>query len=154
MFATIRGNPKPGLEEARRAIEKLLDGVACASMLASMLTQLDDTSLGWPMAYALSWISVAGGDSVMSPWVRAQFGDAARIVRKLRDNNCGEEGCPYCRTSNDPKDALDRWFGFKDFRPEPADEFGRPLQEVIVSSAMKGESLLGILPTGTGKSIC
>ncbi len=154
LFATIRDCPKPGLEEARRAIERLLDGVACASMLASMLAQLDDTSLGWPMAYALSWISVSGGDSVMPPWVRAQFGDAARIVRKLRDNNCGDDSCPYCRTNNDPKNALDRWFGFKDFRPEPADEFGRPLQEVIVSSAMKGESLLGILPTGTGKSIC
>ena len=40
------------------------------------------------------------------------------------------------------------------FRPEPTGEFGRPLQEVIVSGAMKGDSLLGILPTGTGKSIC
>jgi ATP-dependent DNA helicase RecQ len=34
------------------------------------------------------------------------------------------------------------------------DEFGRPLQERIVESAMAGVSLLGILPTGTGKSIC
>ena len=123
-------------------------------MLESTLAQLDDTSLGWPMAYALSWISVAGGDSVMPPWVRAQFSDAARIVRKLRDNNCGDDSCSYCRANNDPKRALDRWFGFKDFRLEPADEFGRPLQELIVSNAMNGESLLGILPTGTGKSIC
>lgn len=154
LFADIRGCAKPGIEEARGAIKRLLDGATCSSMLASTLAQLDDTSLGWPMAYALSWISVAGGDSVMPPWVRAQFSDAARIVRKLRDNNCGDDGCNYCSTNNDPKKALDRWFGFEDFRPEPADEFGRPLQEVIVSSAMKGESLLGILPTGTGKSIC
>jgi len=154
LFADIRGCAKPGTEEARGAIKRLLDGSACSSMLAGTLARLDDTSLGWPMAYALSWISVAGGDSVMPPWVRAQFSDAARIVRKLRDNNCGDDGCSYCHTNNDPKMALDRWFGFEDFRPEPADEFGRPLQEVIVSSAMKGESLLGILPTGTGKSIC
>ena len=154
LFANIRGRTKPGIEEAQGAIQRLLDGAACSSMLASTLARLDDTSLGWPMAYALSWISVAGGDSVMPPWVRAQFSDAARIVRKLRDSNCGDDNCSYCRTNNDPQKALDRWFGFKDFRPEPADEFGRPLQELIVSSAMKGESLLGILPTGTGKSIC
>lgn len=154
VFASIRGSTKPGVEDARIAIKRLIDDAACSSMLANTLEQLDDTSLGWPMAYALSWISVAGGDSVMPPWVRAQFSDAARIVRKLRDNNCGNDGCGYCLTNNDPKKALDRWFGFENFRPEPADEFGRPLQEVIVSAAMKGESLLGILPTGTGKSIC
>lgn len=154
LFTSVRGRTKPNMEEARGAIQRLLDGAACSSMLSTTLDQLDDTSLGWPLAYALSWISVAGGDSVMPPWVRAQFSDAARIVRKLRDNNCGDEGCRYCSINNDPKKALDRWFGFEDFRPEPADEFGRPLQEVIVSGAMKGESLLGILPTGTGKSIC
>ncbi len=31
---------------------------------------------------------------------------------------------------------------------------GRPLQERIVDDAMQGESILGILPTGTGKSVC
>jgi len=44
------------------------------------------------MAYALSWISVAGGDSVMPPWVRMQFPQAGRIVRHLRDTNCGDPG--------------------------------------------------------------
>ncbi|MEZ5769877.1 MAG: RecQ family ATP-dependent DNA helicase, partial [Paracoccaceae bacterium] len=39
-------------------------------------------------------------------------------------------------------------------RPEPVDESGRPLQERIVADAMAGKSLLGILPTGTGKSVC
>jgi ATP-dependent DNA helicase RecQ len=63
-------------------------------------------------------------------------------------------GAAICRTHNDPKQALNRWFGFDSFRPEPMDEFGRPLQERIVESAMAGVSLLGILPTGTGKSIC
>ncbi len=31
---------------------------------------------------------------------------------------------------------------------------GRPLQERIVDEAMRGASILGILPTGTGKSVC
>lgn len=123
-------------------------------MVETLLRRLDDASLSWPMAYALSWVSVAGGDSVMPPWVRAQFRDAARIVRDLRDTNCRDAKCSYCQANNDPKLALDRWFGFQSFRSEPIDEFGRPLQERIIQSAMEGESLLGILPTRTGKSIC
>ena len=154
LFAAVRNASKPERDEAHDAIRRLLDKVACAAHVERALERIDDTGLAWPMAYALSWISVAGGDSVMPPWVRAQFRDAARIVRALRDTNCGASDCAYCRAHNDPKQALTRWFGFENFRPEPIDEFGRPLQERIVESAMKGESLLGILPTGTGKSIC
>ena len=154
LFGEIRGCSKPDRDEAHTAIRRLLKGAACSAMLGQTLEQLEDTSLSWPMAYALSWISVAGGDSVMPPWVRAQFKEAARIVRDLRDTNCKSPWCTYCRTHNDPKRALSRWFGFESFRPEPADEFGRPLQERIVESAMERESVLGILPTGTGKSVC
>lgn len=154
LFVTIRGAARPETAEAHGAIRRVLGSAACSTMVERVLGRLDDTSLGWPMAYALSWVSVAGGDSVMPPWVRAQFRDAGRIVRDLRDNDCGDAGCNYCRANNDPKQALERWFGFESFRPEPTDQFGRPLQERIVESAMQGESLLGILPTGTGKSIC
>ncbi|WP_287064167.1 RecQ family ATP-dependent DNA helicase [Mesorhizobium sp.] len=106
------------------------------------------------MAYALSWILVAGGDSVMPPWVRAQFREAALIVRHLRDTNCESPDCAWCSEKNDPVRALSRWFGFNAFRAEPVDDMGRPLQERIVDEAMCGASVLGILPTGTGKSVC
>ncbi len=154
LFTLIRGASKPDRDEAHDAIRNLLDDAGCSTMIERIFRRLDDTSLGWPMAYALSWISVAGGDSVMPPWVRAQFREAGRIVRDLRDTNCRDSECSYCRTNSDPKQALTRWFGFESFRPEPIDEFGRPLQERIVESALDGESVLGILPTGTGKSIC
>ncbi len=106
------------------------------------------------MAYALAWISVSGGESVMPPWVRVSFPEAALIVRQLRDTNCGHPSCAWCATMNDPKGALKRWFGFPSFRPEPTDTAGRPLQEVIVERAMGHDHVLGILPTGTGKSVC
>lgn len=154
VFAEVRKAPAPSQHEAENAIRRLLGTAACSEMVERTLIRLEDTSLGWPMAYALSWISVAGGDSVMPPWVRAQFRDASRLVQTLRDNNCGNPACDYCRTHHDPRLALKRWFGFEAFRPEPMDAFGRPLQERIVESAMQGESLLGILPTGTGKSVC
>ena len=153
-FSLVRNAGKPSRDEASNAIRRLLDAAACSAMIENILAELDDTSRSWALAYAISWISVAGGDSVMPPWVRAQFRDAACIVRDLRDTNCGEPACSYCSANNDPKQALERWFGFNEFRPEPVDEFGRPLQERIVESAMERESLLGILPTGTGKSIC
>ncbi len=153
-FADLRKAPRPETVKVEKAIIELLDGQACAWRIQQTLNRLSSPQLGWPMAYALSWISVAGGDSVMPPWVRAQFREASLIVRHLRDRACDDPGCHWCREKNDPKKALSRWFGFDSFRPEPKDDAGRPLQERIVSEAMQGKSVLGILPTGTGKSVC
>ncbi len=153
LFQFLRG-AAPGEAAAHAAIRRLLDGRACNHRLDQTLGRLSDPRNGWPMAYALSWISVAGGDSVMPPWVRLQFPQAGRIVRHLRDTNCGDPACGWCAEKNNPNAALERWFGFPSFRPQPVDDMGRPLQERIVAEAMAGKSVLGILPTGTGKSVC
>lgn len=153
LFQFLRG-PAPGEAAAHAAICRLLDGRACYRRLDQTLGRLSDPRNGWPMAYALSWISVAGGDSVMPPWVRMQFPQAGRIVRHLRDTKCGDPACGWCAEKNNPNAALERWFGFPSFRPQPVDDMGRPLQERIVAEAMAGKSVLGILPTGTGKSVC
>ena len=114
----------------------------------------DPARHGWPLAYALAWLSVAGGNSVMPPWVRHQFPEAGRLVRRLRDTACADPGCDWCREMHDAEKELARWFGFPGFRPEPADDDGRPLQQSISEAAMMGEHVLGILPTGAGKSVC
>lgn len=154
VFQEVRGAPAPDPLRAREAISRLLDGRACQRRVEQTLNRLSSPQLGWPMAYALSWILVAGGDSVMPPWVRAQFREAALIVRHLRDTNCENPDCFWCSENNDPTRALSRWFGFDAFRAQPVDDAGRPLQERIVDEAMRGASVLGILPTGTGKSVC
>ena len=154
VFRLIRGAEKPSAPQANAAIRRLLAGQACDWRIDQTLGRLSNPQLGWPMAYALSWITVAGGDSVMPPWVRMQFREASLIVRHLRDTGCSSPDCTWCCEKNDPKRALSRWFGFDTFRPEPVDEMGRPLQERIVAEAMSGQSVLGILPTGTGKSVC
>ena len=154
VFVEIRKAPAPDRATAFAAIRRLLAGQACGARITPALEALSDPQMGWPMAYALAWISVSGGESVMPPWVRAAFPEAALLVRDLRDTNCGDAACGWCATMNSPVGALKRWFGFDGFRPQPADSAGRPLQEVIVAETMAHRSVLGILPTGTGKSVC
>lgn len=154
VFRHVRDAGAPSASQAHAAIHRLLTGRACDRRIDQTLGRLTQPQLGWPMAYALSWISVAGGTSVMPPWVRAQFRDAALIVGHLRDTACDSAECRWCRDNNDPRGALQRWFGFDAFRPVPVDDMGHPLQERIVAEAMAGKSVLGILPTGTGKSVC
>lgn len=151
-FSAIRQSGRPGDGEAHAAMEHFLAGRGCATHGRALLT--DAAAHGWALAYAMAWLSVAGGNSVMPPWVRHQFPEAGVIVRRLRDTPCGDPNCAWCRERHDAACELKRWFGFDAFRPEPVDADGRPLQQAIVEAAMRGEHVLGILPTGTGKSLC
>lgn len=153
VFRAIRGLPAPTHQHAVQCLRSFLGrGGACQVKASDLIANLDVP--GWPLAYALSWLTVAGGDSAMPPWVRHRFPEASDMVRQLRDTNCRESDCQWCQESNNPRSLLKKWFGFEEFRPEPRGPDGRPLQEVIVTRALNSESLLGILPTGTGKSIC
>ena len=152
VFTSLRGMPRPSDTEAYAAIEARLDGISCRTHAREVVR--DAARHGWPLAYALAWLSVSGGNSVMPPWVRYQFPDAGRLVRLLRDSACSDEGCMWCRERHDARSELGRWFGFSRFRPEPMNEDGVPMQQAITEAAMAGDHVLGILPTGTGKSVC
>ena len=152
LFAELRGAQRPVEAEAKAAIVQRLKGEACDNFARQLTAQT--THDGWSLAYALAWLSVAGGNSVMPPWVRHQFPEAGRLVRRLRDTACDDPACGWCRERHDSHNELKRWFGFDDFRPEPADQDSRPMQQAIVEAAMAGKHALGILPTGTGKSLC
>ena len=152
VFASLRQSRRPSNAEARAAICARLADSACRTHTQEVME--DAAGHGWALAYALAWLSVCGSNSVMPPWVRHQFPEAGRLVRRLRDNACVDPACEWCRERHDACKELARWFRFPDFRPEPADESGRPMQQSIVEAAMAGEHLLGVLPTGTGKSLC
>ena len=152
VFSLVRGQSRPGDSEALAAIGRILDGQACICQTELITSEARRSA--WPLAYALSWIRVAGGDSVMPPWVRHQFPEAGAFVRRLRDTSCTDSSCEWCRTWSNPAALLEQWFGFEGFRRKPAAEDGRSLQETIVASALAKSSVLGILPTGTGKSLC
>ncbi len=151
-FSALRGGRRPSDTEARAAIDRRLAGTVCATH--GRQVKAEAAVAGWALAYALAWLSVAGGNSVVPPWVRHQFPETGRLIRRLRDTPCADPGCDWCRERHDARQELARWFGFPDFRPEPMGEDGRPLQRTIVEAAMAGEHVLGILPTGTGKSLC
>ena len=151
-FSRLRQARRPSEAETIAAIGRRLENTTCITWARDVMANADN--LGWPLAYALAWLSVAGGNSVMPPWVRHQFPEAGRLVRRLRDTACTDPACGWCREYHDADKELKRWFGYDGFRPEPADEDGRPMQQAIVEEAMAGRHALGILPTGTGKSLC
>ena len=152
-FSSLRGALRPSDAHARVAIDARLAGIVCRTHAREVPAAAD--CQGWALAYALAWLSVSGGNSVMPPWVRHQFPETGRIVRRLRDTACADPDCDWCRERHDARNELTRWFGFKDFRPQPLDQGTRqPMQRSIVEAAMAGKHVLGILPTGTGKSLC
>ena len=152
LFCQLRGAQRPTAAEGRQAIGDFLQGRACTSQVAKVIEGARRPD--WSLSYVLAWLSVAGGNSVMPPWVRHQFPQAGRWVHQLRNLACTDPACHWCREHHDARKALKRWFDFDCFRPEPADEEGRPLQQTIVERVMAGGHGLGILPTGTGKSLC
>ena len=137
---------------AHAAIRKRLKDRACLAHNRAVLRET--AQLGWALAYALAWLSVTGSNSVMPSWVRHQFPAAGQLIRRLRDTACSNPACAWCREHHDAGTELRRWFGFPAFRPEPAQPDGRPMQQAITEAAMAGKHVLGILPTGTGKSLC
>lgn len=106
------------------------------------------------LAYCLAWLRVAGHNSVLPPWVRHRFHDVVPILRELRDIPCNSSSCGWCRTTHNPVEQLQRFFGYPAYRPTPAAADGTSLQEAIVRFGMGDKPQLAILPTGGGKSLC
>lgn len=108
------------------------------------------------LAYIHAWLQSAAGSGTIPYWVCRQISQIRPYLRKLRAEPCQSSHCNYCRTNHNPTNVLKDFFGFSSFRPIP-EVRGQPeksLQEAIVSTAMRNESVLGILPTGGGKSLC
>ena len=131
--------------------EKTRDQVCLHAWKHLFSTFWEDPRTRFLLSYALAWIQVSGGNSVLPPWVRKQFPAIVSLLSGLREDPCADKACTHCRETHDPVKHLTRFFGYKAYRKLPD---GTPLQEQIVTHGLAGKPLLGILPTGGGKSIC
>jgi ATP-dependent DNA helicase RecQ len=125
---------------------------ACITAVERIGEQLADGPP--PLAYVIAWLSVADGNSVLPPWVRHRFPEVPVLLHQLRESNCRNSACSYCREQHDPRVFLRQYYGFQGFRPEPATEEGKSLQEEIATAAAGNATLFATLPTGAGKSLC
>ncbi|MDA3918157.1 MAG: RecQ family ATP-dependent DNA helicase [Deltaproteobacteria bacterium] len=150
-FFYALSNNIPDQARAKKIFQTLSQGKVCSKGLDGVWNEFCDRGEKRSvLAYVLSWIMVSGGNSIIPPWVRHEFTEISKIVKKLR-YGCNNKDCLYCRENNDSIKLLKKYFGFEEYRTL-AD--GRMLQKQIIDSNLAGNSLLAILPTGGGKSIC
>ncbi len=155
VFSMIAPETIHSEEEALQCFMDHSIGIACSSAIQKTIPRLLSHPEGRPAAaYCLSWLQVAGGNSVLPPWVRYRFIGIPEAIRSLRETPCGRSDCNYCSQNHDPEKQLTRFFGYPSFREKPLDQQGQSLQKAIVQDCMGDKPVLGILPTGGGKSLC
>jgi hypothetical protein len=106
------------------------------------------------LAYALGWIRVSGGNSVLPIWVHSAIPEVRSLIGDLRERNCGRAGCRYCQEQHHPETLRFAHFQKPTFRARPAAPDGTSLQRAIAVAGLERTSLLAVLPSGGGKSIC
>lgn len=156
MFRQWRKAQRPRLQEAQAAWEAATQSKVCRSACKHVTAQwLPNPDWHQPLAYVLAWLRVAGGNSVLPPWVGHAHPRTREAIRTLRDTPCSDPDCTWCQEQHQLDRLLPRFFpGITHFRPTPATPDGRSLQQAMVENGMAGISTLAILPTGGGKSLC
>lgn len=154
VFAAL-GADWVGAEKALEIFRKAVWRMVCRQALEQRIPLLlQEPQSRTPLAYVMAWLRVAGGNSILPPWVLRRFPLVSEVLRELRDVPCDDPSCIHCRSVHDPGLVLKSTFGFSRFRSTPAAEDGSSLQERIVAHGMRDRPLLAILPTGGGKSLC
>lgn len=99
------------------------------------------------LSYALAIIGANNMMSITPAWVMRNYPQVAYVMNLLRNTPCGN--CAYCKRQLEAHHGLHEFFGYNDFRLFD----GKDMQQQAVESALSGESLLCIFPTGGGKSL-
>lgn len=155
-FAAIRGSLRPSYQAAQAAWYRTSAGKVCRTAQQTVANRyLIDSDWQKPLAYVLAWLRVAGGNSVLPPWLGLSHPKTREAITLLRDTACHDPDCIWCRENHDLQQLLPKYFpGIQAFRATPATEDGKSLQQAIVERGHAGLPTLAILPTGGGKSLC
>lgn len=157
LLSQVREQTAPGSEAAGHIVASRFAGRCCATHLRDLaydVSRAVDNHDPWSVAFALGWIRVSGGNSILPHWVFHELPAVRQLIADLREIDCGHPACLYCRSNHHAESLLSMLFGKPSFRPLPAAPDGSSLQRAIVSAGLARESLLAVLPTGGGKSIC
>lgn len=156
LWAEWRASPRPNVDAATLAWLRCCKDKVCISAQRRLVREwLPDPGWHQSLAYALAWLRVSGGNSVLPPWVGHNFARTRQAISALRDTPCDDPQCNWCQEQHRLSVLLPRFFpGITEFRATPSTEDGRSLQQVIVENGMAGKPTLAILPTGGGKSLC
>lgn len=150
------GSARPDLHTASLAWLRATRGKACTGAQRRVMHEwLQAPDWHLPLAYVLAWLRVAGGNSVLPPWVGQRHPRAREIIRLLRDAPCTDAQCSWCREQHALEQLLPRYFaGVTQFRAKPTTADGRSLQQTVTENGMARAPTLAVLPTGGGKSLC
>lgn len=159
LLQELRGSAPPTAYEAQRIAHRRFQDKCCQTALSQLTAGFQNLSEEAAQAhkelvYALGWIRVAGGTSVLPLWVAQSMPTVVEFVEHLRESDCGDPGCTYCQKQHNPEALLKSYFDKPSFREKPAAADGTSLQRAIVQAGLQRRSLLAVLPTGGGKSIC
>jgi len=99
------------------------------------------------LAYCLSIITGEPDRSIAPPWIVHKFKSYHYVMDLLRGVPCHK--CEYCIDVMDTTKALNRFFGYDNYRLFK----GQNLQEQAVSKQVDGKSIIVLFPTAGGKSI-
>jgi len=129
--------------ELTQLILKEFEGKVCQH------ADLDFLARQYPVELAYCLVVIGADDvfSITPAWVTRNYPQVVNVMKMLRDTSCGD--CGYCHQRLDAHSGLREFFGYDEFRTFD----GVPMQQQAVESAIRGESLLTIFPTGGGKSL-
>lgn len=150
-FFRLLGLKPEGLANPAAEIRRVFAGKLCTSAPIEEFVERHPVELGC----VLGFIAVSATEHSAFPatplWLSHRYPETDRIVEVLRGRFCRDPECEYCRRRSNLTTALKEYFGFDGFRVYEGDK--ESLQEAAAASAVAGESLLAIFPTGGGKSI-
>jgi ATP-dependent DNA helicase RecQ len=100
LLSQVREQTAPTGEAAGRLIASRFAARCCVTRLSELAAAVSGSFDGydpWSVAFALSWIRVAGGNSILPHWVFHELPAVRQLIAEMREIDCGQPDCLYCR---------------------------------------------------------